>query len=88
MLANAGSFRAFGFRQALDFDLEFPLFLIEADIGLIGVIAAFAIVKAGRWAAFHIFRLKFEARRQNLFHQQAGGDGLQRIIHCFRHRLF
>ena len=48
LLADARGFLALGFGEALDLDLELPRLLVEADIALVRVIAAFAVVEARR----------------------------------------
>ncbi len=70
LAANALGFRALGLGQSLDLDLELPGLLVEADVALVRIIAAFAIVEARRRSAARILRLELEARRKHLLHEQ------------------
>ena len=47
LLTDARGFLALGFGESFDLDLELPRLLVEADVALVGVIAAFAVVEAG-----------------------------------------
>ena len=80
LLADARRFLALRLGQALDLDLELPRLLVEADIALVRVVAALAVVEARRRAAVRVLRRELEARRKHLLHQQARGDGLQRVV--------
>ena len=48
LLTDARGFLALGFGEPFDLDLELPRLLVEADIAFVRVIAAFAVVEAGR----------------------------------------
>ena len=48
LLADARGFLALGFGETLDLDLELPGLLVEADIALVRVVAALAVVEAWR----------------------------------------
>src|SRR3546814_16920667 len=62
---------------------------MEADIALVWLVAAFAIVETGcGGAGGRVLRLELEARGQDLLHKQTGGDSFERIVHRFRHRAF
>lgn len=52
---------------------------IKTNIILVGVVAAFAVVKTVGWAAVLALGPKFKARRENLFHQH-----LQAATQCSR----
>ncbi len=46
LAADARRFLALGFSQSFDLDLELSCFLVEADIALVGIVTAFAVVEA------------------------------------------
>ena len=87
LLADTLRLLALGCDKALDFDLEAPLLLAEADIAARRVVAGLAVIEPGGWSAARVLWLKLEARRQHLLHQQACRDGLQRVVNGFGHRL-
>src|SRR3546814_3348382 len=64
-------------------------FFMEADVALVGIVAAFTVVKAGRGGAGRrILGLELKARGQNLLHKQAGGDGFERVVDRLGHGGF
>jgi hypothetical protein len=63
LLANPCGFLALGFNESFDLNLELPDLPVKADIALIGVVAAFAVLKLRRRSALLMFWLKLEARR-------------------------
>src|SRR3546814_16624735 len=86
LAANTGGFGGFGFGKPLDLDLENAAFFMEADVALVGIVAAFTVVKAGRGGAGRrILGLELKARGQNLLHKQAGGDGFERVVDRLGH---
>ena len=58
-MADALGFLALGFDQAFDFDLELPAGLVEADVFLVGIIAALT------W--FQLDGLKFQGSRSSIY---------------------
>src|SRR5581483_3515150 len=54
LLADALRLHALRLDKALDLDLELAGFLVEADIGLIGIVPAFTVIKAWRRAALRV----------------------------------
>ena len=84
-MADALGFLALGFDQAFDFDLELPAGLVEADIFLVGIIAALTVIKPFDRATFHGLGCEVETRGQHLFHQQARCDRFQCIVDCLGH---
>ena len=85
LLADPRRFLALGRSQTLDLDLELAGFLVEADVALVRIVAALAIVETRCRLVLRVLRLELKARRQHLLHQQAGGDGLQRIVDSLGH---
>src|SRR3546814_2960604 len=80
LAANAAGLGGFWFGEALDLDLENAALLMEADIALVWLVAAFAIVETGcGGAGGRVLRLELEARGQDLLHKQTGGDSFERI---------
>src|SRR3546814_12069910 len=62
---------------------------MEADVALVGIVAAFTVVKAGRGGAGRrILGLELKARGQNLLHKHAGGDGFERVVDRLGHGGF
>ena len=55
--------------------------LIKADIFLLRVIAVFAIVKALNGTTFGALCCEIEPWGEHLLHEQACGNGLERIVH-------
>ncbi len=84
-LADARRFLALGFGEALDLDLDLAGLVVDADVGLVGVVAALAVVEARCRAAVCILGLELEARGEHLLHQQARGDGLQGVVDGLGH---
>ena len=62
--------------------------MIEADIAFVRVIATIAIIETGLGFIGRAFRLELETRRQHLFHQQAGSNRLQGVVHRLGDGLF
>ena len=88
LAADACGFRTLGFGEALDLDLENAAFLVETDVALVRIIAARPIVEVRRRDVGRVLGFELEARGQNLFHEQAGGDSLQGVVHGFGHCRF
>src|SRR3546814_18225640 len=62
---------------------------MEADIALVWLVAAFAIVETGcGGAGGRVLLLELEARGHDLIHKQTGGDSFERIVHRFRYLAF
>lgn len=72
---------------AVAFWVRFMRAFAPANIRLFGIITALAIVHTRLWTAVFSLGHKVEPWGQNLLHQQAGRDGLQRIVHRFRNGL-
>ena len=64
-----------------------PVSSLTPTLHLSGIVAALAVVEARRRAAVRVLRLELEARRQHLLHQQARGDGLERVVDRLGHGL-
>lgn len=86
LAANPRRFLALRLYQSLDLDLESPCVLVEAHVALLRIISIVAVVKPRLCRAGLRLGLEFELRRQDLFHQKAGRDRLQRVVDCLGHQ--
>ena len=65
--------------------MELAGLLIEANIRAVWLVTFFSVVIAIQRRAFCGLRCELETWRQHLFHQQAGGNGLEHVIDRIRH---
>ena len=79
--------RALRFRQALNLDLHLSRRGIHADVRALRIITTLAVIEPRRRLRRALFEREFKPGRQHLFHQQAGGNGFQRIVHGIGHHL-
>ena len=81
-------FLALGLDQPLYLDMELPRRLFEADIALVRVVAILTVVDAVDRPVHRRLGGEVETRRENLLHEETGGDRLQRIVDRFGDRRF
>ena len=79
--ADALRLRALGLGEAIYFELHTARFRIHADVALGGIVTAGAVIEARGRGVVGILGPELEARGQHLLHEQAGGDGLERVVH-------
>ena len=76
--ADAAGFGAGGHGEADDFEVELARLFVGTDVFRAWFIAFGTVVEAFFGAG--VLRCKFEARGEDLLHQEAGGDGFQRVV--------
>ena len=85
-LANAFCFLALGFGKSRDFNFALTTGLVKTHVAPVGVIAFFPIVEPFPWTT--CFGCEPEGGRQHLLHEQAGGNGLERVVDRLGDGLF
>src|SRR6185312_1202570 len=75
-LTDACCFLTLWLGKPLNLNPELPRLLIETDIALVRVIAAFAVVETRRRSVLLVLRFELEARREHLLHEEARRDCL------------
>ena len=88
LAADAHGLVALRLHQAFDLHLDLARLLVHAHVAFRRIVAALAVVEAGCRLIVRVLRLEFKPRCQHLLHEQAGGDGFERVVHCLRHRRF
>jgi hypothetical protein len=78
------AFLALGLGQTVDLDVDLARLLVHAQVLATVHVAVGAVVEAFLRAG--VARRELVARGQHLFHQQAGGDRLEHVVHRFGHR--
>ncbi|MCY1237059.1 hypothetical protein D9M72_497400 [compost metagenome] len=84
LAADARRFGGLGHSQSVDLHVDLAGLGIHAHVGLVFLVAAFAIVESVLRTL--VLRRELKTRRQHLLHQQAGGDRLQGVVHRVHHR--
>ena len=79
---------ALRFREPFDLQLDLSRRGVHADIRLFRVVSSRPVIVSRSFFIALVLGSELELRCQHLFHQQARGDGLERIVHCLRHRPF